>query len=203
MLYTVPQVHSLQLCETICVNVKTEQPMLKPLLLAALLLLAQKPDTPAETGILAGRVTLPAETALSQPLQVILFPPDYSDLWESEVQKRLDGYWERYKPAFIQKKEFFAEVSLMAYREATQFVLTRMRREIPAKLADLVQNASPEGRFEFKGFPLGTYKVVALGRIDGQDVLWQESVDLNSSIPQFLQLKNAYREFLPVFDRCR
>jgi hypothetical protein len=163
--------------------------MLKPLLLVTLLFLIQKPDKPVETAILAGRVTLPTEVTLSQPLQVVLFPPEYSDLWETEVQRRLDGYWERYKPAFAQRKEFFAEVSLMAYREATQYVVTRMRREVPAKLAELVQNTSPEGRFEFKNIPLGIYKVVALGRVDGQELLWQESVDLNSPLPQFLQLK--------------
>jgi hypothetical protein len=163
--------------------------MLKPLLFASLLFLLQKPDKPIETAILAGRVTLPSEALLSEPLQVVLFPAEYSELWETEVQKRLDGYWERYKPAFAQRKEFFAEVSLMAYREATQYVVTRMRREAPAKLAQLLQNTTPEGGFEFKNIPPGMYKVVALGRIKNQDMLWQESVDLNNAIPQFLQLK--------------
>ena len=163
--------------------------MLKPLLFAALFILTQKPTKPVETGIIAGRVAAPAETTISQPLQIVLLPPQYSGIWESDVQQRLDGYWERYKPAFAQKKEYFSEVSQMAYREATQFIINRMRRDIPDKIPDLIQNSSPNGLFEFNNVVPGEYTVVALGRVGGQNFVWKEAININGPVPQFLELK--------------
>ena len=58
----------------------------------------------------------------------------------------------------------------MAYRESTQFVIARMRRDIPTKIADFIQLSSAEGRFEFKNVPMGEYKVLAVGKIGDQEV---------------------------------
>ena len=100
--------------------------MPKAFLIAALLLLGQKPQ---ETGIVVGIVVAPASQQISPPVQVILLPAQYRDLWNSDLQKRLDVYWEHYKPAFARRKEFFFEVSTQAHKEATNYVITRMRRD--------------------------------------------------------------------------
>ena len=36
---------------------------------------------------------------------------------------------------------------------------------------------------------LGQYKILALGKIGDQDVIWQDSVEVQSPLPQFLELK--------------
>src|SRR5437773_9796523 len=100
--------------------------MPKAFLIAALLLLGQKPQ---ETGIVVGIVVAPASQQISPPVQVILLPAQYRDLWNSDLQKRLDAYWEHYKPAFARRKELFFEVSKQAHKEATNYANTRTRRD--------------------------------------------------------------------------
>jgi len=75
--------------------------MLSYLLIAAVLLVAQNPE---QTGIIAGTVIAPPHD-VTYPVQVILLSPRYVDLWSSEVQKRLDSYWQRYVPTFKDRKE--------------------------------------------------------------------------------------------------
>src|SRR5207247_11319218 len=61
--------------------------MAKAFLIAALLVLGQKPQ---ETGIVMGIVVPPVSQQISPPVQVILLPAQYRDLWNSDLQKRLD-----------------------------------------------------------------------------------------------------------------
>jgi hypothetical protein len=160
--------------------------MLKALVVAAALLVAQKPES---TSLITGTVVLPPLQKPSRPVQVILLSSQYMNLWNSDVQKRLDVYWETYKPAFASQKDFFFEISKQAHREATNYVLTRMRRDPSSNLADYLKETSPDGTFEFKNVPFGEYKVLAIGRIGDQDVMWQEFVDVRSSVPQFVEMK--------------
>src|SRR5688572_5130669 len=129
--------------------------MVKPLLLALLLTVVQKEAKPPATGIIVGAVTVPEDTTLSQRLQVVLMSQKYLELWNAEVQRRLDGYWERFKPTFAQQREIFVAATERAYIESTQSVILRMRRELSATIGDFLQDSSPEGRFEFKNVPLG------------------------------------------------
>src|SRR5215813_11299485 len=62
--------------------------MFTTLIAAALMLAGQQ----AETAIITGAVVAPPEQSVSQPVQVILLPPRYVQVWNSEVQKRLDTY---------------------------------------------------------------------------------------------------------------
>ena len=163
--------------------------MFRSFLIAALLLF-QQPEKADEIGIIAGKVDPPAQSKVSQPVQVILLSPKYTELWSSDVQKQLDVYWERYKPAFAQNKEFFLEVSRMAYKDAMNNVIARMRRDLRTNISDFLQDTSSEGKFEFKHVPFGEYKILAAGQVSGHDVFWQDSVDVRSPIPQFLELKN-------------
>ena len=161
--------------------------MLKPFFIAALLFF-QQPQKTDELGMIAGTVDPPAQSKLSQPVQVVLLSSKYTELWNSDVQKQLDVYWERYKPAFAQNKEFFFQVSRMAYKDAMNNIIARMRRDLRTGVSDFLQDTSSEGKFEFKHVPFGEYKILAAGQVGGQDVFWQDSVDVRSPIPQFLDL---------------
>ena len=159
--------------------------MLKSLLLAATLLASQGPE---KTGVIAGTVVAPAQESAA-PLRVILLTPHYATLWNSDLQKRLDAYWERYKPAFAGQKEFFFEVSRMAHQEATSYIVGRMRRDASGNMSEYLKEVSADGKFEFNNVPFGEYKILAIGKVGNQDVIWQESIDVRSAIPQFLELK--------------
>src|SRR6266850_2475658 len=145
--------------------------MFNSVLAGFLFLLAQKP---VQTGFIAGMVKAPDQQKISQPVQVVLLSPKYANLWSTDVQQRLDVYWERYKPAFAIQKEFFFEVSRMAQKEAITNIVMRMRRDSSSNVADYVQETTPEGKFEFKHVPFGEYKILALGKIGDQDVIWQD-----------------------------
>lgn len=161
--------------------------MLTFVFIAALL---TSPQKAAETGIIAGSVVPPEHQTLAQPVQVVILSPLYTNLWNSDVQKRLDVYWERYKPAFAQKKEFFFDVSRMAHRDAINFIIARMRRDMRNDVATYIQEAPADtGKFEFKNVPFGDYKILALGKVGDKDEIWQDSIEIHSPVPQFITLK--------------
>lgn len=161
-------------------------------LLAVFLLQGQQTGgTGTITGTIAGTVAAPPPQKILGPVQVILLSQPYSDLWNSDVQKRLDVYWERYKPAFARRKEFFFEVSRQAQKDATNYIIRRMRHDSSDTFSNYLKEASPDGNFEFRNVPFGEYKVLAIGKIGSEDVIWQESVYVRSPIPQFLQLKKT------------
>jgi hypothetical protein len=160
--------------------------MLTMLVAAALILAGQQPEA---TAIIAGAVVAPPEQAVSQPVQVILLPPQYVHLWNSEVQKRLDTYWQQYLQTFRSQKELFSEFSRLAHKDATTYVLTRMRGDSTGKSSEYQLEISFDGRFEFKNVPFGEYKILALGKIGNQDVMWHEFIDIRSALPHFLELK--------------
>jgi len=156
--------------------------MFKALLL--LVTLAQTPNAkPVELGIIAGTISPSHES------KVILLTPQYAALWTSDVQKRLDMYWERYKPAFAAKKEFFFEVSKMAQRDSLDFVLSRMQHDPRLQSSSFIKNTGSDGKFEFKDVPVGEYKVIALTKSGADEDLLQESVEVTGSVPQFVRLK--------------
>jgi len=160
--------------------------MLKALVIAAILLFGQKPE---QTGRITGIVVTAPQQQISQPVQVILLSPRYTNLWDTEVQRRLDFYWERFKPTFRTRKEYFIEFSKQAHRDATNYIVSRMRRDRSGNAPDYLQETSAGGTFEFRNVPFGEYKVLAVGKIAGQDAMWQEFVDVRSPIPQFLEVK--------------
>jgi hypothetical protein len=160
--------------------------MLKSWFMAAFL--AAVPVQVDQSGIIAGAVIPPPEQRISEPLQVILLSSRYTNIWNSDVQKRLDAYWEIYKTALKSRKDFFSQVSRQAQWEATTYVLMRMRGDSSHNVSDYLQETSADGKFEFKNVPFGEYKVLAVGKLGEQEVMWQEFVDVRSQIPQFLEL---------------
>jgi hypothetical protein len=164
--------------------------MLKPLLLAAFLVLAQKPDTAKELefGTITGHVIAPEKMAIRQPLQVVLIPEPYRLMWNQKLQQEVDTFWERYKPTLVQKKEFIFELYRTACQDTLQFVLARMSRDLGSGLTRYRGGTTPDGRFEFKNLPFSDYKVVAYGTVGGQIYFWTDSVELSNTAPQFLTM---------------
>ena len=160
--------------------------MLNILLMASIMLAGPQAQ---QTATITGAVAVLPQQEFPQSVQVILLSPQYMNLWIGEVQKRLDLYWQRYQPTFRNRKEFFSEFSRQAHKDATNYVLTRMRRDPSSRLSEYLIETSPDGKFEFKNSPLGEYKILALGKIGNQDVMWQEFIDIRSAIPHFLELK--------------
>ena len=162
--------------------------MFKPVLLAVLLT-AQTPSATNHVGLIAGKLVVPTQRPISKA-QVILLSPDYTERWNTDVQQRLDNYWERFRPTFIQQKELFAEVTRMAYRDSIDSIVSEMRRSDPKSFSEYVRQ-STDGQFEFKNVPFGKYRLLAIGLVAGQDLIWEESVQLDSSVPRYIQLKKT------------
>ena len=78
----------------------------------------------AETGIIIG-LAKPAQNA-----RVVLVPPKYTEMWNKEVQQRLDNYWEVYKPELAVKREHIADLLRLAHTESLRYVIATMRREL-------------------------------------------------------------------------
>jgi hypothetical protein len=154
------------------------------LLIAGLLLSGQQPSA-----IISGSVVAPPQQQILQPLQVILLPPRYLDLWNTEVQKRQDLYWQQFQPALRNQKELFTEFSKRAHWDATIYVLNRMQLDLSNKFTEYLVEIAPTGRFEFKNVSYGEYKILAMGKIGNQDVMWHELVEVQSPIPLFIELK--------------
>src|SRR5215831_7830378 len=164
--------------------------MLTPFVLAALLVLTQKPDAAKqpEFGTIAGHVMPPEKLTIRQPLQVVLIPEPYKLMWNQKLQQENDTFWERYKPTLVQKKEFIYELYRVACQDTLQFVLARMSRDLGAGLNKYRSSTTSDGRFEFKNVPTNDYKVVAYGQIGSQSFFWVDSIDLSTGDPQFLTM---------------
>src|SRR5262245_4943979 len=162
--------------------------MFKPLLVA-LILAVQAPPAANHVGVIAGKLVVPSQRPISKA-QVILLSPDYAERWNTYVQQRLDNYLERFRPTFIQQKELFAEVTRMAYRDSIDGIVSEMRRSDPKSFSEYVRQ-SMDGQFEFKNVPFGKYRRLSTGLVAGQDVTWEESVQLDSSVPRYVQLKKT------------
>jgi hypothetical protein len=120
--------------------------------------------------------------------QVVLLPREYALAFNAEAQQRIDRYWEIYKPEFVQRKELFLQVAPMAYKDALDAVVLRLRRERGTDASRWIQSA-PGGQFEFRGVPAGEYKLVAIAVLGGAQHVWTESLVVGAT-PLFLSLKN-------------
>jgi hypothetical protein len=141
-------------------------------------------------GTIAGHVTPPEDSEIVDPLQAVLMDPRWVDIWNGDVQKRLDAYSERYRDAFDRNRDFFDQISNMARRDAVVFVISRMQRDLGGTFQDLVREVSGEGRFEFRDVPFGEYQVIVLARRGRTNLIWVETVEINGSIPQFIEVEN-------------
>lgn len=154
--------------------------------LSILLSLFQNPAP--QTGTVVGVVRLPNGAKPTQAARVALLPPKYTEIWNKQVQQRLDNYWEVFKPEFAVNKEHFMHFYRIAHVESFRYVTSTMRREIGDSALKLIKDASPTGQFEFRGIPFGTYQVLVQATSNGEDVVWSRTVEVQSDIPIFVDL---------------
>ena len=143
----------------------------------------------SQTGTVVGSIKLPNGSKPATVAHVMLLSPKYSEVWNKQVQQRLDNYWEIFKPELAVKKERITDVYRMVHVEAFQNVTSTMRRELGSEGASrFMKDASPAGQFEFRGIPLATYQILAETTSGGQDVVWSRTIDVDSDVPVFVDL---------------
>jgi hypothetical protein len=141
----------------------------------------------SETGTVVGLVKLP-NGKFGQSARVVLVPSKYIEVWNKEVQQRLDNYWEIYKPELLANKDNVPKLYRLAYVEALRNLVSTMRRDLGDGASKYVKEAGPDGHFEFRGIPFGTYQLVVQATADGDDITWSRVVDLQTQVPMFVDL---------------
>ena len=141
-----------------------------------------------QTGTVVGLVKFADGAKPAEPARVVLLTPKYTEVWNKQVQQRLDNYWEIFKPEFAANKERFMDFDRIAHVEAFRYVASTMRRELGDSASKLMKDTSPSGQFEFQGIPLGTYQILVQATSKGQDVVWSRTVEVQTEIPIFVDL---------------
>jgi hypothetical protein len=140
-----------------------------------------------QTGTVIG-VVKTSEGGKPTQARVILLTSNYTELWNRQVQQRLDNYWEIFKPEFAAHKERFSDIYRIVYLEASGYVANTMRRELGTAASKFMKETSSTGQFEFRGIPLGAYQILAQTTVNGQDVVWIQTVDVQQDLPVFVNL---------------
>jgi hypothetical protein len=141
----------------------------------------------SETGTVIGLLKLPSGNP-GQGARVVLVPPKYIEVWNKEVQQRLDNYWEIYKPQLLANKDNVPKLYRLAYVEALRNLVTTMRHDMGDGVSKYLKETSSTGQFEFRGIPFGTYQLIVQAMTDNDDITWSRIVDVQTSIPIFVDL---------------
>jgi hypothetical protein len=141
-----------------------------------------------QSSTISGTLVSPPGSSTPQSVQVVLLPSEYANMFNAEAQRRIDRYWDTYKPEFAERKETFSRAFAAAYLEAIDIVMSRMRSDGKTNSGSLIRTATG-GQFEFRGVPAGDYKIVAMGSIQAVNYVWTESLQVTSGTI-FLQMKN-------------
>ena len=142
----------------------------------------------AQTGTVVGVVKLPGSAKPAEAARVVLLSPKYTEIWNKQVQTRIDNYWETFKPEFAANKERYLDFDRIAQIEALRYVTSNMRRDLGDAASKLMKDSSPTGQFEFIGIPLGTYQLLVHATVNGSDLIWSKTVDVQTEIPIFVDL---------------
>jgi hypothetical protein len=141
----------------------------------------------SETGTVISLVKLPSGPP-SQGARVVLAPPKYIEVWNKEVQQRLDNYWEIYKPELLANKDLVPKLYRLAYVEALRNLVATMRHDLGDGVSKYLKETSSTGQFEFRGIPFGTYQLLVQAKTDNDDITWSRIVDVQTSVPIFVDL---------------
>jgi hypothetical protein len=141
----------------------------------------------AETGTIIGLVKLPGGKP-GQAARVVLLPPKYTEVWNRQVQQRLDNYWEMFKPELAVNKEKIADFNRLAQLEALRYVIATMRRDLGDGASKYIKEAPSNGQFEYRGIPFGTYQLFIQAAANGEDITLSRIVDVQTQIPIFVDL---------------
>jgi hypothetical protein len=141
-----------------------------------------------QTGTVTGVVKLPDGSRPTQTAQAVLLPQKFADMWNKQLQQRLDTYWEIYKEELYVHKDHVTEIYRMANLDAFRYITSAMRRELGDGASKFIKDSSTNGQFEFRGIPLGTYQLLVRTSTAGQDLVWSRTVDVDSDVPVFADL---------------
>jgi len=140
------------------------------------------------TGTIVGVVKPPDALKPAQAARVALLPPKYTEVWNKQMQTRLDNYWEMFKPEFAANKEHFTDFIRAAQLESFRFVTSSMRRDLGDGASKLLKESSATGQFEFTGIPFGTYQLLVQATVNGREIIWSKPVEVQTDIPIFVDL---------------
>ena len=138
------------------------------------------------TGTIVGVVKPPNGGKPVQSARIALLPPKYTEVWNKQMQTRLDNYWELYKPDFAANKQRFLEFDRIAQLESFRYVTSFMRRDLGDGSSKFLKESA--GQFEFSGIPFSTYQLLVQATVNGEDVIWSKPVVVQSEIPIFVDL---------------
>jgi hypothetical protein len=141
----------------------------------------------AQTGTVIGMVKA-SNNAAPVSARAVLLPDKYTEIWNRQVQTRLDNYWEIYKPEFIKDKEHFLSFHRMAQVEAFRYVTSNMRRDLGDAASKLMKETSPAGQVDFSGVSFGTYQLLVHATVNGRDLIWTKTVEVQAETPTFVDL---------------
>jgi hypothetical protein len=141
-----------------------------------------------QSSTINGNLISPQGSAAPESAQVVLLPSEYAKIFNADAQRRIDRYWDTYKPEFAANKESFSRAFAVAYQEALEITLSHMRSDGKANSGNVIRSANG-GHFEFRAVPPGDYKIVATGSIQAMTYVWTESLQVTSGTI-FLQMKN-------------
>jgi hypothetical protein len=158
-----------------------------PVLNAAIGILLLSLLQASQTGTVIAIVKGPNSDAPASA-RAVLLPPKYTEIWNRQVQTRLDNYWEIFKPEFIKDKEHFLSFHRMAQVEAFRYVTSNMRRDLGDAASKLMKETSPTGQLDFTGVSFGTYQLLVHATVSGRDLIWTKTVDVQTEIPTFVDL---------------
>ena len=148
-----------------------------------LLALSQGPQTGTVIGVVK-----PPNAKSVETTRVALLSPQYTELWNKQVQTRIDNYWEIFKPDFVANKEHFLDYQRIAQVEAFRYVTSSMRRELGDAASKVMKDVSGTGQFEFTNIPFGTYQLIVYAMVNGRDLIWSKTVEVHSPAPIFVDL---------------
>ena len=141
----------------------------------------------AQTGTVIGLVKTPSGKP-AQAARVVLLPPNYTDLWNRQVQQRLDSYWEEYKPDLLANKARVPDIYRMAHSQSLRYVINTMQHELGEDASKYIKETTSNGQFEFRSVPFGTYQLLVQAMTDGESITWSRIVDVDLNVPIFVDL---------------
>ena len=128
--------------------------------------------------------TLEAPLGMPPPAtaRVVLLPVEYARHFNRDAQIRIDNYWEDFKNSGLARrtKELFIQYVPIIFESVLENVISEMRRDRNITAANLIKTA-PQGQFEFTNVAPGEYKLIATGSLRGDDYVWTETIQVEST----------------------
>jgi hypothetical protein len=152
----------------------------------------EEPPT-VSSGTVFGHVALPADLPVEAVSQAILLSPEWSSVWNREVQERIRVYFATNATAVDEDRSLFDRIAYRARMEATAIVVNRMQGTLGTAYAEAVREVGDDGTFEWTNVGFGEYQVVVVSQGGGASYLWAELVRVSSPSPEFVEMEQRFQ----------